>query len=128
MMKRMMMVVAMAAAAAAMVLLTAPAVVAQGVTFDDYCAEQGSQVTIGSGPPTCTFTQKTPRAVSAQHGFTLTTEQLVSITLPEYAGETANGGNPTPTPVPGSSPTIVSCQNPGGKDVPLSNPNCTPAA
>ena len=119
MMKRMMMVVAMAAAAAAMVLLTAPAVVAQPA-FDEYCTGLGGQVTTGSGAPTCTYTQTTP-GVPAQHGFTLTTEQQFSFTLTDF---TKPGG---PTPTPTGSPTIVSCQNPRGKDVSLSNPNCTQA-
>jgi hypothetical protein len=118
-MRRIMMLVAVAATVATMVVLTAAVAFAQGgQAFEDFCAAHNGEITVG--PPTCTFTQLTP-GIPAQHGFTLTEGQVVQVTIMGFG----DGTNPQVEEV--GEPTIVSCQNPQGRDVPLSNPNCTRA-
>jgi hypothetical protein len=119
-MRRIMLLVTVAATVAAMVVLTAAVAFAQGgQAFEEFCAAHNGEITVG--PPTCTFTQLTP-GIPAQHGFTLTEGQVVQVTIMGFN----NGTNPQVEEV--GQPTIVSCQNPHGKDVPLSNPNCRRAS
>jgi hypothetical protein len=124
-MRRIMMLAAVATTMVTMVVLTAPVALAQSEHefATEYCPAHGGTI---SGPepgegPICTFTETTS-GIPAEHGFTLTKSQEYRVSFTDYRN---SGGNPTPTPV--GNPTTVSCQNPGGKDVPLDNPNCTQA-
>ena len=119
-MRRILLLLWVAAAMSAMVALTVSGAVAQDgggpPALEAYCNDvvHGSYTT---GPPTCTYTETT--GVPAQHGFTRTTSQEYTLTIMQWPGGIP--GDPVGQP-------IVSCQNPGGKDVPLDNPNCTPAS
>jgi hypothetical protein len=119
-MRRIIVLLTVAAAMAAMVVLTASGAVAQPQPLVTFCnAHQG---TITFGPPTCTYTETAE--VPAQHGFTLTTSQVFTLTIMQVNVEDPLSSVGTPV----GEPTIVSCQNPGGKDVPVGNPNCTPVS
>ena len=120
-MRRIIVLLTVAAAMGAMAVLTASGAVAQEgpPPLEAFCAAHGGQINPpGTGTPTCTYTERTE--VPAEHGFTLVTSQVFTITIMDVGS-----GIGTPVGEP-----IVSCENPGGKDVPLSNPNpnCTAAA
>jgi hypothetical protein len=125
-MRRMIVLLTMAATMGAMVLLTASVAFANheggggGVGLEAFCEAQVPKGTmsIESGGPTCTYT--VTAEAPAQHGFTLTTSQVFRINVGEFNAHAA------PTPV--GEPIPVSCQNPGGIDVPVDNPNCTAAS
>ena len=113
-MRRIIVLLTVAAAMGAMVVLTASGAVAQPQPLQEFCDAHNG--TISFGPPTCTFTET--NVVPAQHGFTRSTSQVFTLTIMQLT----SGEDPTPVGQP-----IVSCQNPQGKDVPVNNPNCTPA-
>jgi hypothetical protein len=119
------MILLLAVMAVMVALMVAPAFARSGGlgALTDFCAAHNGDMSIMEGDiPTCTYTEITEE-VPAQHGFTLTTSQLVTLNLPQWVGDAA------PTPVEGVDPVVVSCQNPGGIDVSKDdNPNCTPAS
>ena len=110
------------ASAAMVVMMTASVAVADhdggGVGLTAFCDAHGGTMSVESGGPTCTYTETAE--APAQHGFTLTTSQVFRINVAEFNAHAA------PTPV--REPIPVSCQNPGGIDVPVDNPNCTAAS
>jgi len=120
-MRRIIVLLTVAAAMVATVVLTASGAVAQGPhPLEDFCESVDGDLSVGEGEiPNCTYTA-TIAVVEAQHGFTRTTSQVYNITITQLLSEGPPG-------TPGGEP-IVSCQSPGGRDVPLDNPNCTPAS
>src|SRR5215211_3713496 len=119
-MRRIIVLLTVAAAMVATVVLTASGAVAQGPhPLEDFCESVGGEVSVGEEGeiPNCTYTVTT--TVPAQHGFTRTTSQVYNIDVVEVIG-----GHPART----VGEPIVSCQSPGGRDVPLDNPNCTTAS
>src|SRR5215208_2647001 len=121
-MRRIIVLLTVAAAMGAMVVLTASSAVAQTPPppLEDFCESVGGEVSVGEEGeiPNCTYTVTT--TVPDQHGFTRTTSQVYNIDVVEVIG-----GHPART----VGEPIISCQNPGGQDVPNPeiNPNCTPA-
>jgi hypothetical protein len=117
-----MLLVVIAAATAAMVLTSTVAVAYEGtgeVGLQAYCDSVNGTMQFGGGQPRCLYNELTP-GIPAQHGFTLTSAQEVTLDVTSFNNDLP----PTPTSTP---PTIVSCQNPQGHDVSLRNPNCTQA-
>ena len=121
-MRRLIVLLTMAATMGAMVLLTASVAFADhdggGVGLQAFCDAHGGNMSVEPGGPACTYTETAE--APAQHGFTLTTSQVFRINVAEFNAHAA------PTPV--GEPIPVSCQNPGGIDVPVDNPNCTAAS
>src|SRR5215212_311167 len=111
-MKRIIVLLTVATTMGAMVVLTASGAVAQGGPgpLRDFCDTVDGTITFS--PPTCTWTVTTD-PVEAQHDFTRATSQVYSINIMHL----------------GQDPTLVdtfeSCLSPGGREVPLDNPNCT---
>ncbi len=123
-MRRIIVLLTVAATMGAMVLLTASVAVADHVGGYDgleaFCEAHDGTMSLGNGEPggpACTYTETAE--APAQHGFTLTTSQAFRINVAEFNAHEA----PTPVGEP-----IVCCQNPGGIDVRMDNPNCTPAS
>ena len=112
------------ASAAMVVMMTASVAVADHVGGYDglvaFCEAHEGNMSLGDGEPggpACTYTETAE--APAKHGFTLTTSQVFRINVAAF------NAHESPTPV---GEAIVSCQNPGGIDVSMDNPNCEPAS